>query len=74
MYEKLKEIISRVMPDLDLSNVSEDSRLLEDLKFDSLAIMMMAMEIESEFGIRFEGPVALKTVKDVMNYIEEKQK
>ena len=74
MYDKLKEIIARVMPELDLTNVNEDSRLLEDLKFDSLAIMMMAMEIESEFGIRFEGPVALKTVKDVMDYIKERQK
>ena len=73
MFEKLKEIMQRVMPDLDLSGVNEKTRLIEDLKFDSLAFMMMAMEIEAEFNIRFDGPIHLETVEDVIKYIEERQ-
>ena len=73
MFEKLKEIIKRVMPDLDVEGVTEDTKLIEELKFDSLAFMMMAMEIESEFNIRFDGPINLVTVEDVIKYIEERQ-
>lgn len=73
MFEKLKEIIKRVMPDLDVEGVTEDTKLIEELKFDSLAFMMMAMEIESEFNIRFNGPIHLETVGDVIKYIEERQ-
>ena len=73
MFEQLKEIIKRVMPELDVEGVSEDTKLIEDLKFDSLAFMMMAMEIEAEFNIRFDGPVKLETVGDVIKYIKERQ-
>ena len=73
MFEQLKEIIKRVMPDLDVESVTEESKLVEDLKFDSLAFMMMAMEIEAEFNIRFDGPIKLETVGDVIKYIQERQ-
>ena len=74
MFEQLKNIIKRVMPDLDVEGVTEKSKLIEDLKFDSLAFMMMAMEIEAEFNIRFDGPINLVTVEDVIKYIEDKRK
>ena len=73
MFEQLKEIIKRVMPDLDVEGVTLKSKLIEDLHFDSLAFMMMAMEIEAEFNIRFEGPIQLTTVEDVIKYIEERK-
>ena len=73
MFEQLKNIIKRVMPDLDVEGVTEKSKLIEDLKFDSLAFMMMAMEIEAEFNIRFDGPINLVTVEDVIKYIEERK-
>ena len=73
MFEKLKEIIKRVMPELDVEGVTNESKLIEDLHFDSLAFMMMAMEIEAEFNIRFDGPVSLETVGDVIKYIEERK-
>ena len=73
MFEQLKEIIKRVMPELDVEGVTPKSKLIDDLKFDSLAFMMMAMEIESEFNIRFDGPINLVTVEDVIKYISEKQ-
>lgn len=71
MLEKLKAIISKVMPDLNVEGVNEKTNLVSDLCFDSLAIMMLAMNIENEFGIRFDGPVNFATVGDVINYLEK---
>lgn len=68
MLEKLKEIIKQVTPDLDVSNADENTRLVEDLGFDSLGIMMLAMSIENELGVTFDGPIEFKTVGDVIDY------
>ena len=51
-----------------------DSRLVEDLHFDSLAVMMLAMNIEDAYNISFDGPMNFHTVKDVMDYIENSKK
>lgn len=74
MLEKLKEILSKVLPDLDMSTVTEESRLVEDLGFDSLAIMMMSMEIEDAFDFKFTEFVRFETVGDVCRYLEEQKK
>lgn len=73
MLEKLKEILSKVLPDTDMSAVTEDTHLLNDLKFDSLALMMMSMEIEDAFGFRFTEFVKFETVGDVCRYLEARQ-
>lgn len=73
MLTQLKEILSKVIPDMDMSTVSEDSRLIEDLGFDSLAIMMMSMEIEDAFGFKFTEFVKFETVGDVCSYLENIQ-
>ena len=59
MLEKLKEILGKVLPDVDMSTVTEDTRLIDDLGFDSLALMMMSMEIEDAFGFKFSEFVKL---------------
>jgi len=74
MIEKLKDMIKQVMPDLDLSTVTPESKLFDDLGFDSLAIMMLAMNIEDEFNISFDGPMSFTTVKDVLDYMENAKK
>ena len=70
MIEKLKEILERVVPDMDLSKVDENTKLIEDLEFDSLAIMMLSMEIEDAFNFKFTEFVKFETVGDVCKYIE----
>ena len=70
MLEKLKEILERVMPGVDARNISLETRLIEDLNFDSLALMMMAMEIEDTFNFRFEDMVKFETVGDACSYLE----
>lgn len=70
MIEKLKIVLSRVLPQVDMSAVTRQTRLVEDLGFDSLAMMMLAMEIEDAFSFRFEEFVKFDTVGDVCDYLQ----
>lgn len=72
MLEKLKEILEKVLPDVDMSAVNEKTRLVDDLGFDSLAIMMLAMELEEAFGFKFTEFVKFETVGDVCEYVAAK--
>ena len=74
MLEKLKELMKNVAPEVDLDNVTLETKLIDDLHFDSLGIMMFAMAIEDEFGITFDEPMNFLTVKDVVDYIEANKK
>ena len=70
MLDKLKEILGKVLPEVDMSVVTEETRLIDDLGFDSLAMMMMAMELEDAFGFKFTEFVKFETVGDVCSYLE----
>lgn len=72
MLDKLKEILTKVLPDLDMSTVTEETRLVEDLDFDSLALMMMSMELEDAFNFKFTELVRFETVGDVCAYLENR--
>ena len=72
MLEKLKVILEKVLPDVDMATVTADTKLIDDLGFDSLAIMMMSMEIEDAFGFKFKEFVKFETVGDVCNYLENR--
>ena len=74
MLEKLKELMKNVDPDANLDNVTLETKLIDDLHFDSLGIMMFAMAIEDEFGVTFDEPMNFLTVKDVVNFIEVNKK
>ena len=56
------------------SEIKADARMKEDLKADSASIMMLVMDVESEFGIEVEDDAIekVKTVADMVKYIEEK--
>lgn len=72
MLEKLKDLLSRVLPDVDMSTVNLDTRLVDDLGFDSLALMMLSMEIEDAFKFKFTELVRFETVGDVCDYLENR--
>ena len=74
MLERLKELMKNVNPETNLDNVTLDTKLIDDLHFDSLGMMMFAMAIEDEFGITFDEPMNFATVKDVIDYIEANKK
>lgn len=72
MLDRLKEILTKIVPELDMSTVTLETRLIEDLEFDSLALMMMSMEIEDAFSFKFTEFVRFETVGDVCAYLEER--
>ena len=74
MLERLKKLMQGVNPDTNLDNVTLETKLIEDLHFDSLGMMMFAMAIEDEFGITFDEPMNFVTVKDVIDFIKANQK
>ena len=74
MLERLKKLMKNVNPDANLDNVTPETKLVEDLHFDSLGIMMFAMAIEDEFGISFDEPMNFVTVQDVIVFLEAQGK
>ena len=74
MLEKLKELMKNVDPDVNLDNVTLETKLIDDLHFDSLGMMMFAMAIEDEYGISFDEPMNFVTVKDVVDFVESQKK
>ena len=74
VFEKVRDRIAAQLQ-VDASTITPESRLVEDLKADSANVMVMILELESEFGIEVEDEVilSLKTVGDVVKYIEAHQ-
>lgn len=60
---------------VDESQVTEDASFVDDLGADSLDTVELIMAFEEEFDIEIpdEDAQKIKTVKDVMEYIEAKQ-
>ena len=50
-FEKIREMLSRQM-DIPEESITMDSRLVEDLKADSLDVVELIMDIEQEYGIQ----------------------
>ena len=60
---------------LNVSDITPDKRLVEDLHADSANVMVMIMDMEDTFNITVEDDAinTLKTVGDVVSYIEAHQ-
>jgi len=60
---------------LDESKINIDSSFIDDLKADSLDTVELMMAIEAEYGIEIpdEEATKIKTVSDVIKYIQERQ-
>lgn len=74
VFDKVRDMIASQLQ-VDGLGITRDSRLVEDLKADSANVMVMILELESEFGIEVEDEaiLTLKTVGDVVDYIEKHQ-
>ncbi|HIU19519.1 MAG TPA: acyl carrier protein [Candidatus Limiplasma stercoravium] len=74
VFEKVRDMIAEQLQ-VPAQSITPQSRLVEDLKADSANVMVMILELESEFGIEVEDEVilTLKTVGDVVDYIEKNQ-
>jgi len=73
MMQKLVGMVAEQLG-VAAAEVKAESRLKEDLGADSASIMMLVMDVESEFGIEVEDDAIekVKTVEDMAKYIEEK--
>ena len=74
MFEEVKKLIAEQMH-IDENSITEDKRIVEDLGADSLDTVEMLMTIEDNLGIAIpdEEAVNLKTVGDIVKYIEAKK-
>ena len=74
VFENVKKMIAKQLK-ADEASITLDTRLVEDLKADSANVMVMIMDLEDNYGIIIEDDqiMNLKTVGDVVKYIESKQ-
>jgi len=73
--DTVKEMIGAQLH-ADPATMTEDTRLVEDLKADSANVMVMIMDLEDRFGVTVEDDqiMNMKTVGDVAKYIDSLQK
>ncbi len=77
ILNRLKKILKDSLPKtVNISKIKFEDRLIEDLGFNSVAMVYMAFAIEKEFNVdisdlSFES---FKTIDDVINYIENHSK
>ena len=73
MLDKVKKIISEQL-DVELEKITPDTRLMDDLKADSMDLVEMVMAFEEEFNISIPDEDAEKMVKvsDVIAYLKKK--
>lgn len=71
VFETVSNLIAEQLR-VDAATITPETRLVEDLKADSANVMVMIMDMEDEFDITVEDSVigTLKTVGDVVKYIE----
>ena len=74
MLDKIKSIVVDQLG-VDEDQVTEDASFVDDLGADSFDTVELIMAFEEEFDIEIpdEDAQKIKTVKDVMEYIEAKQ-
>lgn len=74
MEEKVIKLISDATK-IDAGKINMGTNFVEDLNLDSLDIVELMMKMEDDFGIEIpeEDAEGLKTVKDVVGYLEKKQ-
>ena len=78
IVNELKELIkwANSSDDSALEKCTEESDLRSDIGLTSIGVLYLAISIEQTFGIEFEGDSFddFQKVKDIIDYIEKKQK
>lgn len=70
-FEKVSEIISKQLS-ISKDKIKEETVMAEELGADSLDMVEVIMDLEDEFGISIpdEAIPNLKTIKDLVDYID----
>lgn len=72
IFEKVREIICEQF-DVDEENITPETDIREDLDADSLDLVDLVMSFEDEFKIEVpdDAVETIKTVGDIVKFIEE---
>lgn len=70
--EEVRALIAKQL-DVDPETITKDSRLIEDLKADSLDVVELIMDLEQEYSITIpdEELPNIRTVGDIVAYLEK---
>lgn len=74
MKEKIKKIIAEQLC-MSVEKIADDADITKDLGADSLDVVELLMAFEDEFGVSIsdEDATKIKTVNDILAYVESKK-
>lgn len=74
VFDKVKELIAEQL-DVKADDITEASSIQDDLGADSLDVVDLVMALEDEFEVEIpeEQVENIKTVGDIVKFIEDKQ-
>ncbi|NLY35944.1 MAG: acyl carrier protein [Tissierellia bacterium] len=72
MFETIRKIIAQQM-DIDEASITKETRLIEDLRADSIDAAEMILNIESELDILIpdDNIMNVKTIQDILDILEK---
>ena len=74
IFDKLKELVVDQLG-VEEDEVTMEASMQDDLGADSLDLVDLVMSVEEEFGVKVadEDLENIKTVGDIVNYIEDRE-
>ncbi len=74
VFEKVKNILANQLK-ADEDSITMETDIAQDLGADSIDVVELIMSLEDEFGIQVpdEKIEDIKTVGDIVNYIQDEQ-
>lgn len=70
VFKKIQEIIAEELGE-ETEEIKLTTNIQEDLEADSLDLFQIINEIEDEFDIKIETEEGIKTVQDLVTYVEK---
>lgn len=74
IFDAVKNMLALQL-DADAEEITRDTKIVDDLRADSMDIVEMLMALEDEYGIEIseEDAANLQTVGEIVDYIQDKQ-
>ncbi|HOF99993.1 MAG TPA: acyl carrier protein [Clostridia bacterium] len=71
-FEKVRAVISKQL-DIPEENITLESKLIEDLKADSLDVVELIMDLEQEYGVEIpdDDLPGIRTVGDIVSFLSK---
>lgn len=72
VFEKIQEIVAEELGK-EKEEIKLNTNIQEDLEADSLDLFQIINDIEDEFDVKIETEDGIKTVEDLVKYVEKQQ-